>query len=65
MKLEIHDHRNAAKVIAAATLTDVKAAVSNATSLKKATPARDCILTKLRNQHENPKAHTYAQRTIR
>ena len=25
MKLEIHDHRNAAKVIAAATLTDVKA----------------------------------------
>jgi hypothetical protein len=51
MKLHIHEHRNAGKIIDAKTQDEVKAAITNATSLKKATPARDAVLGTLRNKH--------------
>ena len=51
MKLRIQEHRNAGKIIPESIQLEVKAAVTYATSLKKATPARDSILTTLRNKH--------------
>jgi len=51
MKLRIQEHRNAGRIIPEATQNEVKAAVTNATSLKKATPAREAILGTLRNKH--------------
>ncbi len=51
MKLLITEHRNAGKFITAKSQDEIKAAVSGASSLKKATPTKDSILGTLRNKH--------------
>lgn len=50
MKLQITEHRNAGKIIPAKSQDEVKAAITNAASLKTATEARDAILGTLRNK---------------
>lgn len=50
MKLHIAEHRNASKIIPSVIQEEVKAAIVSSASLERATPARDSILTTLRDR---------------